>query len=192
LWNITRDSIEEEFVIKVQEPNFKVERGDVNSVYQGTFTFEPLEKGFGLTLGNSLRRVLLSAMPGFAISGVRIRGVLHEYSFIPGVKEDVLEIILNLKQVVLASIEESDEPLQITLSKSGVGVVTAGDLEVGSKLKVVNADHPICTITDESYELYMELDIRTGRGYDHHHDSYGHTLYQFEYPTPCTAHSFHR
>ena len=113
-------------MIKVQEPNFKVERGDANSVFQGTFTFEPLEKGFGLTLGNSLRRVLLSAMPGLAISGVRIRGVLHEYSFIPGVKEDVLEILLNLKQVVLASVEDVDEPIQIVLSKAGAGVDATG------------------------------------------------------------------
>ena len=181
-------------MIKVQEPNFKVERGDVNNVFQGTFTFEPLEKGFGLTLGNSLRRVLLSAMPGLAISGVRIRGVLHEYSFIPGVKEDVLEILLNLKQVVLASVEEVDEPLQVVLSKAGAGVVTAGDLEVGTKLKVVNTEHPICTITDENYELYMELDIRPGRGYDHNYQGEGEesleTMYLDGHFTPVKKVSY--
>jgi len=143
-----------------------MDRGEINDAFKGKFVFEPLEKGFGLTLGNSLRRVLLSAMPGMAISGVRIRGVLHEYTFIPGVKEDVLEILLNLKRVVLASLEDSDEPIRLTLTKSGTGPVTAGEITGDPKVKVVNQDLHICEITAEDYELYMEMDIRTGRGYD--------------------------
>jgi len=194
LWNIIPDNSEENFVIKVQEPNYKLERGEANSVHQGTFTFEPLEKGFGLTLGNSLRRVLLSAMPGIAISGVRIRGVLHEYSFIPGVKEDVLEILLNLKQVVLAALEEINDPFQVVLIKGGAGVVTAGDIQVGSKIQVVNTDHPICTITDESYELYMELDVKSGRGYDHNFQGEGEesleTMYLDGHFTPVRKVSY--
>jgi len=153
-------------MIKVQEPNYKMERAESNSANQGTFVFEPLERGFGLTLGNSLRRVLLSAMPGIAISSVRINGVLHEYSFMDGVQEDVLEILLNLKRVVLAQNEELSEPLTVSIQKKGVGPVTAGDITGDPRIKVVNADLVICTITKEEVEVQMELDVKTGRGYD--------------------------
>jgi len=153
-------------VIKIQEPNYKMERSPGSTPYQGTFIFEPLEKGFGLTLGNSLRRVLLSAMPGVAISGCRIRGVMHEYSFIEGVQQDVLEILLNLKRVVFAPLEEFTEPFVVTLTKKGKGMVTASDIDPGDKLKVVNPDFIICEVTDDDYELLMELDIKPGRGYD--------------------------
>ena len=153
-------------MIKVQEPNYKMERVQSNTATEGSFVFEPLERGFGLTLGNSLRRVLLSAMPGIAISSVRIHGVLHEYSFIDGVQEDVLEILLNLKQVVMAQNEELIEPLTVSIQKKGVGPVTAGDITGDPRIKVVNSDLVICTITKEEVEVGMELDIRTGRGYD--------------------------
>jgi len=153
-------------VIKVQEPNYKMERAEDNNAFYGSFIFEPMEKGFGLTLGNSLRRVLLSAMPGIAICGVRMRGVLHEYSYINGVKQDVLEVLLNLKQVVLAVQEEINEPIMLTLQKKGVGPVTAGDIQTDSRLKIVNPEFEICEITDPDYELYMEMDLKTGRGYD--------------------------
>jgi DNA-directed RNA polymerase subunit alpha len=153
-------------MIKVQEPKYKVERSGDNTPYQGCFVFEPLERGFGLTLGNSLRRVLLSAMPGIAISGVRIRGVLHEYSFIEGIQEDVLEVLLNLKQIVLSSYEDIEEPLTLTLAKKGVGPVTGADITGDPRIKVVNTDCHICQINSDSVDLHLEMDVKTGRGYD--------------------------
>jgi len=153
-------------MIKVQEPNYKMERAQENTSTEGTFIFEPLERGFGLTLGNSLRRVLLSAMPGIAISSVRIQGVLHEYSFMEGVQEDVLEILLNLKRVVLSQNEEITSPLTVSIQKKAVGPVTAGDITGDPRIKVVNPDLVICTITKEGVEVNMELDVKSGRGYD--------------------------
>ncbi len=153
-------------MIKVQEPKYKVERAGGNTPYQGCFVFEPLERGFGLTLGNSLRRVLLSAMPGIAISGVRIQGVLHEYSYIEGIQEDVLEILLNLKQVVLSSFEDIEEPLMLKLAKKGVGPVTGADITGDPRVKVVNPECHICQINTDSVDLHLELDVKTGRGYD--------------------------
>lgn len=153
-----------------------MERGEDNNAHFGSFVFEPLEKGFGLTLGNSLRRVLLSAMPGIAICGVRIRGVMHEYSHVEGIQEDVLEILLNLKKVVLVTLEELSESVlnqqdkftTITLTKSGVGTVTAGDFQIEDtqNIKIVNPELPLCEITLDGYELYLEADIKFGRGYD--------------------------
>lgn len=153
-------------MIKVQEPNYKFERSGEENPFFGSFVFEPLEKGFGLTLGNSLRRVLLSAMPGIAISAVRIKGVMHEYSFMSGVQEDVLEILMNLKSVVLTTTEEVTEPIVLTLSKKGVGPVTGADIEEASGITVVNKEAHICEITDEDIEIMMEFDLKEGRGYD--------------------------
>jgi DNA-directed RNA polymerase subunit alpha len=153
-------------VIKVQEPNYKLERGPDNNAYHGTFVIEPLEKGFGLTLGNSLRRVMLSAMPGIAISAVRIQNVMHEYTFIEGVQEDVLEILLNLKKVVLAANEEIDKPFKLHLAKKGKGAVTAVDITGDPRVKVINPDLHICQINDDTKEVVMEFDVKPGRGYD--------------------------
>lgn len=164
-------------MIKVQEPNYKLERAEDNSPFKGTFVFEPLEKGFGLTLGNSLRRAMLSALPGIAVCGVRIDGVLHEFSCIDGVQEDVLEILLNLKQVVLASTKEVDTVFTATLTKQGAGPVLASDIqfpkEYADHVRVVNGDFAICEMTKASAKISMELDIKFGRGYDQNYKGTG-------------------
>lgn len=123
---------------------------------------EPLERGFGHTLGNALRRILLSSMPGAAIEEVEIDGVVHEYSTIEGVQEDVIEILLNLKGVaiILNGLDEAE----ITLSAKGSGVVTAGNITVGHDVEIVNPDHVIANLNDTG-ELNMRMTVRKGRGY---------------------------
>lgn len=129
---------------------------------RSTFIIEPLEPGFGYTLGNSLRRTLLSSIPGAAVTSIRIDGVLHEFSTVPGVKEDVTEIILNLKNLVVSS--EHDEPITAYLRKQGSGVVTAADISVPAGVEVHNPELHIATLNDKaSFEL--ELTIERGRGY---------------------------
>lgn len=161
-------------MIKVQEPNYKLECAPDNSPYKGTFVIEPLEKGFGLTIGNSLRRVMLSALPGIAISAVRIKGVMHEYSYVEGVQEDVLDIVLKLKQVVLASKVEITEPFKLSLEKKGKGPVTAGDIKPeDDNICIVNPDMVICEITGDDAELIMELEGKPGRGHDLNWRGYG-------------------
>lgn len=123
---------------------------------------EPLERGFGHTLGNALRRILLSSMPGAAIEEVEIDGVVHEYSTIEGVQEDVIEILLNLKGVAII-LNGLDEAV-ITLNAKGKGVVTAGDITVGHDVEIVNPEHVIASLND-SGELNMRLTVRKGRGY---------------------------
>ncbi|MDX2463498.1 MAG: DNA-directed RNA polymerase subunit alpha [Porticoccus sp.] len=123
---------------------------------------EPLERGFGHTLGNALRRILLSSMAGAAIVEVEIEGVLHEYSSIEGIQEDVIEILLNLKDVAIV-LHEKDE-VTLTLNKKGKGVVTAGDIQVDSTCEIKNPDHVIANITG-SAELNMQLHVMKGRGY---------------------------
>lgn len=125
---------------------------------------EPCEAGFGTTLGNALRRVLLSSLSGAAIIDVKIAGVQHEFSTIPGVKEDVVEILLNLKQVRLKIF--SDEPVRLSLQVKGERVVTAGDIEKNASAEVVHTKLPIATLTDKDATLSMELIAQRGRGYD--------------------------
>ncbi len=125
-------------------------------------TLEPLERGFGHTLGNALRRILLSSMPGCAITEVEIDGVLHEYSTIEGVQEDVIEIMLNLKGVAL--VMEGKDEAELTLAKKGGGVVTAGDIQVDHDIEIRNPDHVICHL-NESAEISMRLTVARGRGY---------------------------
>ncbi len=132
------------------------------SDFYGKFTVGPLERGYGLTLGNSLRRVLLSSINGAAIVAVRIEGVDHEFSTITGVKEDVTDIILNLKQVSLRYLGNQDATIRINTSKDGV--VYARDIETGSDVEVINGDQPIATIGGGA-SLNMELLVRHGRGY---------------------------
>jgi DNA-directed RNA polymerase subunit alpha len=139
-------------VIKVDEKN--------NTRAQ--VTLEPLERGFGHTLGNALRRILLSSMPGCAITEVEIDGVLHEYSAIEGVQEDVIEILLNLKGVAL--VMNGKEEAELTLSKKGPGVVTAADIQVDHDIEVRNPDHVICHLNSNS-EINMKLTVARGRGY---------------------------
>jgi DNA-directed RNA polymerase subunit alpha len=126
------------------------------------FVIEPLEPGFGYTLGNSLRRTLLSSIPGAAVTSIKIDGVLHEFSTFPGVKEDVTEIILNLKELVVSS--EQDEPVTMYLRKSGPGAVTAGDIAPPAGVEVHNPQLPIATLNDKG-KVEMELVVERGRGY---------------------------
>ena len=126
------------------------------------FVIEPLEPGFGYTLGNSLRRTLLSSIPGAAVTSVRISGALHEFTTLPGVVEDVTEILLNIKGIVLTS--EYDEPVVMYLRKSGNGEVTAGDIASDADIEILNPEHHIATVV-ENARFYMELTFDHGRGY---------------------------
>lgn len=126
------------------------------------FVIEPLEPGFGYTLGNSMRRTLLSSIPGAAVTSVRIDNVLHEFSTIPGVKEDVTEIILNIKQLVVSS--EHDEPITAYLRKTGAGEVTAADISAPAGVEVHNPELVIATLGDDA-RFELELTIERGRGY---------------------------
>jgi DNA-directed RNA polymerase subunit alpha len=135
---------------------------DVVEPTRSRFTIEPLEPGFGYTLGNSLRRTLLSSIPGAAVTSIRISGVLHEFSTIPGVKEDVTDIILNLKGLVVSS--EHDEPVTLFLRKQGPGQVTADDIAPPAGTEVHNPDLVVATLNDEG-SLEMELTVERGRGY---------------------------
>jgi DNA-directed RNA polymerase subunit alpha len=144
----------------VKKQQIEVEAENRN---QAKVALEPLERGFGHTLGNALRRVLLSSIPGAAIVEVRIEGVLHEYTTIEGVQEDVVDILLNLKGVGLRM--HSREESTLSLKKKGPCVVTAADIEVGHDTEVVNPEHVIATIT-KNVELDITLTARTGRGYD--------------------------
>jgi DNA-directed RNA polymerase subunit alpha len=126
------------------------------------FVIEPLEPGFGYTLGNSLRRTLLSSIPGASLTSIRIDGVLHEFSTIPGVKEDVTEIILNLKALVVSS--EHDEPVVMYLRKQGAGAVTAADIAPPAGVEIHNPDLHLATLND-SGKIEMEMTVERGRGY---------------------------
>ncbi len=128
-----------------------------------TFSVEPLFPGYGMTLGNSLRRVILSSLPGAAITGVKIEGVNHEFSTIKDIKEDVVEIILNLKKVCVKSF--SDDVITLHLSASGEGIVTAKSFEKNADVEIVNPDQVIATLDSKSAKLEMEVQIEKGRGY---------------------------
>ncbi|MDH3579651.1 MAG: DNA-directed RNA polymerase subunit alpha, partial [Hyphomicrobiales bacterium] len=123
---------------------------------------EPLERGFGLTLGNALRRVLLSSLQGSAITSVQIDGVLHEFSSIAGVREDVTDIVLNIKEIALR--QHSEGVKRLVLKKEGPAVAVAGDIEGTSEVDILNPDHVICTL-DEGASIRMEFSTDTGKGY---------------------------
>ncbi|OIR40298.1 DNA-directed RNA polymerase subunit alpha [Corynebacterium sp. NML130628] len=142
-----------------QRPQLTEEYIDTN---RSKFVIEPLEPGFGYTLGNSLRRTLLSSIPGAAVTSIKIDGVLHEFTTINGVKENVSEIILNIKDIVLSS--ESDEPVVMYLSVEGPGVVTAGDIETPADVEIHNPDLHIASLNEQA-RLEMELVVERGRGY---------------------------
>ncbi len=127
-----------------------------------TIIAEPLERGFGLTLGNALRRVLLSSLQGAAVTSVQIDGVLHEFSSIPGVREDVTDIVLNIKSLDIHMSTEG--PKQMTLKSHGAGELTAGDIETGSDIEIMNPDMVICHL-DKGAKLKMELTVESGKGY---------------------------
>ncbi len=132
----------------------------------GRFVVEPLERGYGTTLGNSLRRIMLSSLPGAAVSQIKIDGVLHEFSSIPGVKEDVTEIIMNIKNLAIRNNSSSNEPKTATLEFEGEGVVTAADIRVDQDIEILNPETKIATLNGgANSKLYIELTITKGRGY---------------------------
>jgi DNA-directed RNA polymerase subunit alpha len=143
-----------------QVPRISAEKTDDN---HGTFTVEPLDKGFGYTFGNSLRRVLLSSLGGAAITSVRIEGVAHEFSSVPGVKEDVTDIVLNLKDIVVRMHTDADE-VEAPLVATGPGEVKAKDIDLPSGVEILNPDTPIATL-EKKTKLEMYLTIGRGRGY---------------------------
>ena len=131
----------------------------------GKFVVEPLERGYGTTLGNSLRRIMLSSLPGAAVSQVKIEGVLHEFSSIPGVKEDVTEIIMNIKSLAIRNSSETNEPKTAYIEYEGEGVVRAADIQVDQDIEILNPELVIATLSGKDTKLYMELTITKGRGY---------------------------
>ena len=148
-------------MIGIEKPSIEALDLSADGTY-GKFVVEPLERGYGTTLGNSLRRVLLSSLPGYAITSAKIEGVLHEFSTIDGVKEDVTEIVLNLKGVILKI--HGDGPKTIYIDASGKCEVTAGDIKVDSDVEILNPEHLIATLEDGA-SLKMELTADRGRGY---------------------------
>ena len=148
-------------MIGIEKPRIETAELAADGTY-GKIVVEPLERGYGVTLGNSLRRILLSSLPGYAITSVKIDGVLHEFSTIPGVKEDVTEIILNLKSVVLKIYGEG--PKTVYIDANGEGEVLAGDIKCDSEVEIINTDHHICTL-DKDAHINMELTVAKGRGY---------------------------
>ena len=144
----------------------RIEIAEQNETY-GRFVVEPLERGYGTTLGNSLRRIMLSSLPGAAVSQVKIEGVLHEFSPIPGVKEDVAEIIMNIKKLAIKNNSETNEPKIAYIECDGrEGVVRASDIQVDSDIEILNPDLKIATLNGgPDCKLFMELTITKGRGY---------------------------
>lgn len=148
-----------------EKPKIDIEEISEDKRY-GRFVVEPLERGYGTTLGNSLRRIMLSSLPGSAVSQVKIEGVVHEFSSIPGVKEDVTEIIMNIKSLAIKNTSETNEPKTAYIEYEGEGVVTAGDIQVDPDIEILNPDLVIATLSGgQDCKLYMELTITKGRGY---------------------------
>ena len=148
-----------------QKPKIEIAEISEDKKY-GRFVVEPLERGYGTTLGNSLRRIMLSSLPGVAVSQVKIDGVLHEFSSIPGVKEDVTEIVMNIKELAIRNTSASDEPKIAYIEFEGEGVVTAGDIQADSDIQILNPDLVIANLNGGAdSKLYMELTITKGRGY---------------------------
>ena len=148
-------------MIGIEKPRIETAELAADGTY-GKIVVEPLERGYGVTLGNSLRRILLSSLPGYAITSVKIDGVLHEFSTVPGVREDVTEIILNLKNVILKI--HGEGPKTVYIDASGEGDVVAGDIKCDSEVEIINTDCHICTL-DKDAHINMELTVNKGRGY---------------------------
>ena len=148
-----------------EKPNIEIAEISEDKKY-GKFVVEPLERGYGTTLGNSLRRIMLSSLPGSAVSQVKIDGVLHEFSSIPGVKEDVTEIIMNVKNLAIKNNSDTNEPKTAYIEFEGEGVITAADIQADADIEILNPEQVIATLsggTDSKF--YMELTITNGRGY---------------------------
>jgi len=148
-------------VIEIEKPKIECITGSDDNTY-GKFVIEPLERGYGTTLGNSLRRILLSSLPGAAVTSIKIDGVLHEFSTIPGIVEDVTEIILNIKGLSLKMHSEGQKIVYI--EADGEGPVTAADIKADADVEILNPDLHIATLNGE-HKLYMELSLSRGRGY---------------------------
>lgn len=151
-------------MFEFEKPKIEIVETSDDNKY-GKFVIEPLERGYGITLGNSLRRIMLSSLPGTAVSHVKIKGVLHEFSSIPGVKEDVTEIIMNIKNVVIKNNSDTFEPKQAYIDVVGERVVKAGDIKVDGDIEIVNPDLVIANLSGPDVKLEMELTIVNGRGY---------------------------
>lgn len=148
-----------------EKPHIEIAEISEDKKY-GKFVVQPLERGYGTTLGNSLRRILLSSLPGSAVSNIKIEGVLHEFSVIPGVKEDVTEIILNLKNLAIKNNSDSMEPKMAYIDFTGEGEIKAGDIKVDSDIEIVNPDLHIATLSgSDDSRLSVEITITRGRGY---------------------------
>ena len=145
-----------------EKPNIEIAEISEDKKF-GRFICEPLERGYGTTLGNSLRRIMLSSLPGSAVSQVKIDGVLHEFSSIPGVKEDVTEIIMNVKSLAIKNTSIDDEPKVAYIDFDGEGVITAEDIQCDPSIEIINKDQVIATVSEGKF--YMELTITNGRGY---------------------------
>lgn len=148
-------------MIEIEKPKIECVEASEDNKY-GKFVVEPLERGYGTTLGNSLRRMLLSSLPGVAATSVKIDGVLHEFSTVPGVKEDVTEIILNIKKLAVKL--HSDAPKTVYINHEGQGVITAGDIKHDSDVEIINEDLYIATLNEDA-KLFMEITLDRGRGY---------------------------
>jgi len=146
-------------MIEIEKP--QIERVESDEKY-GEYEIAPLERGYGITLGNSLRRILLSSLPGVAITSVKIEGIKHEFSSIPGVYEDVTDIILNLKEVVLKYDGENIETINLEIE--GEGEITAGDFKTSADIEIINPDHHIATLAEDG-KIILEATIERGRGY---------------------------
>ena len=147
-----------------ERPNIEVTEISEDKKY-GRFVVEPLERGYGTTLGNSLRRIMLSSLPGSAVSHVRIEGLEHEFTSIPGVKEDVTEIVMNIKDLAIRNNSSDDAPKTIYIDHKGEGVIRAGDIKLDADLEITNPDLVIATLSGKDTRLRMELTVSNGRGY---------------------------
>jgi len=148
-------------MIEMEKPKVEIVDFSDDNTY-GKFVVEPLERGYGTTLGNSLRRIMLSSLPGTAVTSIKIDGVLHEFSTVPGVKEDVTEIVLNLKDLSIKL--HGNEPKTVRIEAEGEGVITAGDIIADADVEILNPDMHIATL-DTDAKFHMEINLANGRGY---------------------------
>lgn len=147
-----------------ERPNIEVAEISEDKKY-GRFIVEPLERGYGITLGNSLRRIMLSSLPGAAVSQIKVEGVLHEFSAVPGIKEDVTEIIMNIKSLAIKNNSETNEAKTAYIEYEGEGIVHASDIQADQDIEILNPDLVIATLCGKDAKLYIELTITKGRGY---------------------------
>ncbi|MCL2357001.1 MAG: DNA-directed RNA polymerase subunit alpha [Defluviitaleaceae bacterium] len=150
-------------MLEIEKP--RIETVELKGSNYAKFVIDQLERGFGTTLGNALRRVLLSSLPGAAVSNIRMDGVLHEFSHLPGVKEDVTEIILNLKNLALRDNSDNNEPKTAVVDASGEGVIRAKDIKLDADVEVLNPDLLIATLGNSDAKLFIEMTVRKGSGY---------------------------